>query len=272
MVFFEYIPGETIFHKMDVRPKITWFICIVVLAFVFWDPIYLTVIFASLMILSYAVKIPIVKFLSLMKILLIPLIFIVGYQAFFYQGKTIIFYLVPKIDGFGPFIAVTLEGIMLGFTFLFRILIMVMASSLLTLTTPIYHFIALLRKLRLPYQLAFVVTTAIRFIPVLERDALATIDAQKARGAKLEASKGFLQIIKAYVPIMIPMLIGAIRRSETLGMAMIARGFGATDRCTAFYEIKARKSDYFYTFLFLSVLAFSLYLSIISYGVGDRWQ
>ncbi|MGQ9469982.1 MAG: hypothetical protein ACUVTD_09255, partial [Nitrososphaerales archaeon] len=85
---------------------------------------------------------------------------------------------------------------------------------------------------------------------------------------ELEASKGFLQIIKAYVPIMIPMLIGAIRRSETLGMAMTARGFGATDKWTAFYEIKAKMSDYFYTFLFLSILAFSLYLSIIGYGVG----
>jgi energy-coupling factor transport system permease protein len=272
MAFFEYIPGKSIIHKMDVRPKIAWFICTVVLAFIFWDPVYLAVILISIMILGYLVKIPLVKFLSLMKILLIPLIFVFGYEAFFYHGKTILFYLIPKIDGFGPYIAVTLEGVMLGLTFLLRILIMAMASSLLTLTTPIYHFIAFLRKLRLPYQMAFVITTAIRFVPVLEKDALATIDAQKARGAELEASKSFLQIIKAYVPIMIPMLIGAIRRSETLGMAMIARGFGATDKWTNFYEIEAKKSDYFYTFLFLTILAFGLYLSMKGYGVGYRWS
>lgn len=257
---------------MDIRPKITWFICTVVLAFVFWDPIYLFVILSSTMILGYIIKIPLDKFLSLMKILLIPLIFIFTYETLFYRGKTILFYIIPKTNGFGPYIAITLEGVMLGITFLLRILIMVMASSLLTFTTPIYHFIAFLRKIRFPYQIAFVITTAIRFIPVLERDALATIDAQKARGAELEASKGFLQIIKTYVPIMIPMLIGAIRRSETLGMAMIARGFGATDKWTDFYEIKAKKSDYFYTFLFLAILAFGLYLSTMGYGVDYRWQ
>ncbi|MEM3382433.1 MAG: energy-coupling factor transporter transmembrane component T [Nitrososphaerales archaeon] len=268
MPFFEYVQGKSIIHKMDIRPKILWFICIIVLAIVFWDLIYLAAIFASVMILAYIVKIPLTKFLSLMKILLIPLIFIFSYQALFYQGKKILFYLIPRIDNFGPYMAITLEGIILGLTFLLRILIMVMASSLLTITTPINHFIAFLRKFRLPYQIAFVITTAIRFIPVLERDALATIDAQKARGAELEASKGFLQIIKTYVPIMIPMLIGAIRRSETLGMAMIARGFGATGKWTDFYEIKAKKSDYFFTFLFLAILAFGLYLRAMGYGVG----
>lgn len=265
MVFLEYLPGDSLFHRMDVRPKLMWFIVVVVFSFMFWNPLILGAILALVLLLGLYIKIPYAKFRTLLRTLAIPMIFIVGYQTIATPGHAL-FYVIPPLGSIGPWVPVTLEGVSIGLIYLFRILIMVFSSSILTLTTPLYHFLSLLRRLRFPYQLAFVITTGIRFIPVLEKEAMMTIEAQKARGAEIEASKGFMQSIKAYIPILLPMLINAVRRSDNLAMAMVSRGFGASDKWTTLYEIEAKHSDYVYAFLFGAALCVGLYAYYLGYG------
>lgn len=266
MVFLEYLPGDSVFHRMDVRPKLMWFILVTAFSLMFWDPLILGGVLALVLLIGLLIKIPYTKFGTLLRALIVPMIFIVGFQTVATPGHAL-FYVIPSLGLIGPWIPVTLEGVVVGFVFLFRILIMVFSSSMLTLTTPLYHFLALLRRLRFPYQLAFVITTGIRFIPVLEKEAIMTIEAQKARGADIEASKGFMQTIRAHVPILLPMLINAVRRSDNLAMAMVARGFGASDKWTTLYEIKAKGWDYVYTILFVALLCFGLYIYHLGYGV-----
>jgi len=266
MVFLEYLPGDSLFHRMDVRPKLTWFIVVTFFSLIFWDPLILGGVLAVVLLTGLLIKIPYTKFENLLRALVVPMIFIVGFQTIATPGNAL-FYIIPSVGSIGPWLPVTVEGLIVGLVFLFRILIMVFSSSMLTLTTPLYHFLALLRKVHFPYQFAFVVTTGIRFIPVLEKEAIMTIEAQKARGADMEASKGFMQTIRAYIPILLPMLINAVRRSENLAMAMVSRGFGASDEWTTLYEIKAKSSDYVYTFLFIAVLCVGVYMYSVGYGV-----
>lgn len=265
MVFLEYLPNDSLFHKLDVRSKLVWFLSINILAFLFWHPVFVGIVLLSTIFVGIIVKIPFKKFLSLMKMLFIPLCFIIGYEALFHPGRTIIL----KLE---PFTSITLEGIMIGLTFLFRILTMVFSSSILTLTTPISHFLDLFTKYKLPYEFAFIITTGIRFIPVLEKEALMTLDAQKARGAELEASKGFIQTLRAYIPIMLPLLIGAVRRSENLAMAMVARGFGSTKKWIALHEIKANRIDYVFSFIVILFLIIGVYVWYLGYGMIEFWK
>jgi len=270
MVFLEYIPGDSLFHRLDIRSKLLWFIAVNVLAFLFWDPIYVGIILFSVILAGTVAQVPFRRFGTLMKGLIIPMIFIVGYEALVYPGEHILFYIIPELWGFGPYGQLTIEGLFVGLTFLFRLLIMVFSSSIFTLTTPLDHFLGFLQKIRAPYQLGFMIAVAVRFIPTLQREAWMIIDAQKARGAEIEASKGFLQTIKMYVPIFLPMIINGIRRSETLAMAMVTRGFGVR-KWKPLKSIKLTKIDYIFIPICLVLLFIGIYLWIKGYGVITFW-
>ena len=50
--------------------------------------------------------------------------------------------------------------------------------------------------------------------------------------------------MRTYIPVMIPMMVTALRMSENLAVAMLNRGYGATSRATPMRETKARPIDY----------------------------
>jgi len=57
------------------------------------------------------------------------------------------------------------------------------------------------------------------------------MDAQKARGLEMEKGN-FLKRIRNYVPVLIPLIVSAIRRSLELAEAMESRAWGATKKRT----------------------------------------
>jgi energy-coupling factor transport system permease protein len=141
----------------------------------------------------------------------------------------------------------------------------VIASTLLTYTTQIDDFLQVLRKLRFSYKVAFIITTALRFIPTMEKKAQQIIEAQRARGTKFQGTN-FIKRIKAYIPIMIPMIVESLRMSENLAMAMLNRGFGATPNWTVMWEIRARPVDVMASIAFLLILGLIFYIKSANYG------
>ena len=265
MVLLEYIPGNTLFHRLDVRSKLIWLIMVVTLAFLFSDVLYVGTVFIFVIVCLAIAKIPLKRLAPYFKMLTIPLIFIVGYEALVYPGEQVL-----AILPWG--IRVTLEGLLMGLTFMFRLLIMVLASTVFTFTTPYDHMLSLLVKLHTPYPIVFMLLVGLRFAPLLQREAAMIIDAQKARGAELEKWSGFKQTIKTYIPIMIPMLVNGLRRSQQLAMAMVARGFESKGRWMPIEEIKMKPLDYVFTFIVLVLFALGVYLYIQGYGVVEFWR
>jgi energy-coupling factor transporter transmembrane protein EcfT len=120
---------------------------------------------------------------------------------------------------------------------------MVLASTIITFSTPIEDILQLLKKMKLPHQLAFVITTGLRFIPTMQKKAEMIKEAQQARGADI-GSGGLISGIKSYIPILIPMIVDSLRMSDNLAVAMLNRGFGAMKTTTNLYEIKMKMKDY----------------------------
>jgi energy-coupling factor transport system permease protein len=107
-----------------------------------------------------------------------------------------------------------------------------------------------------PNALSFTFTTAVRLVPTLAVDAQTVVDAQRSRG--LELDKGnLLRRIRNYVPILIPLLLIAIRRSLELAEALESRGFPGKEGRTSLFELKLKRADY----LVLGVSAAAIALS-----------
>ena len=124
-----------------------------------------------------------------------------------------------------------------------RFVVLVESFSVFFLTTSPDHLGLALEQSRVPYEFAFAFTTAVRFVPVLAEEAQTIMDAQKARGLELEKG-GFLKRIRNYVPVLIPLIVSAIRRSLELAEAMESRAWGATKKRTNLYALKFHRGDF----------------------------
>ena len=140
-----------------------------------------------------------------------------------------------------------------------RFVVLVESFSVFFLTTSPDHLGLALEQSRIPYEFCFAFTTAVRFVPVLAEEAQTIMDAQKARGLELEKGN-FLKRIRNYVPILIPLIVGAIRRSLELAEAMESRAFGAKKKRTSLYHLTIKTSDVVTIVVSLSVIVVAVYI------------
>lgn len=262
-MFIEYLPKQTYLHRLDVRTKIIGFTGLSILLFLFANPLYNLVLSFFVAILAYSAGLPIKKIGRLLAPL-IPIYILIIFFAGFTRpdhfvtplNQTVLFYLLPEQK-----IGMTIGGLLTGCTMLIRLINMIIASSLLTLTTPIDDFVQLFNKLKLPYEFSFVATTALRFIPTMNRKRLLIIDAQKSRGAKLD-DKGIVGKIKGAIPIMVPMMINSIMMANNLSKAMLNRGYGCSASRTLLKEITFNRRDYIVCFLIIVAVTLGIYIRL----------
>jgi len=151
--------------------------------------------------------------------------------------------------------AVSVEN---AFAMTLRFVVLVESFSVFFLTTSPDHLGLALEQSKVPYEFSFAFTTAVRFVPVLAEEAQTIMDAQKARGLELEKGN-FLKRIRNYVPVLIPLIVSAIRRSLELAEAMESRAWGATKKRTNLYALKLHKGDFALLSLTAGLLALTVY-------------
>lgn len=142
-----------------------------------------------------------------------------------------------------------------------RFVVLVESFSVFFLTTSPDHLGLALEQTRVPYEFAFAFTTAVRFVPVLAEEAQTIMDAQKARGLELEKG-GVLKRIRNYVPVLIPLIVSAIRRSLELAEAMESRAWGATKKRTNLYALKLHRGDFALLAITIGLLVIAVYVRL----------
>lgn len=145
-----------------------------------------------------------------------------------------------------------------------RFVVLVESFSVFFLTTSPDHLGLALELTRVPYEFAFAFTTAVRFVPVLAEEAQTIMDAQKARGLELEKGN-FMKRIRNYIPVLIPLIVSAIRRSLELAEAMESRAWGATKKRTNLYALKFHRGDVALLAITVGVLVAAVYIRLYVY-------
>jgi energy-coupling factor transport system permease protein len=140
-----------------------------------------------------------------------------------------------------------------------RFVVLVESFSVFFLTTSPDHLGLALEQTRVPYEFSFAFTTAVRFVPVLAEEAQTIMDAQKARGLEMEKGN-FMKRIRNYIPVLIPLIVSAIRRSLELAEAMESRAWGATKKRTNLYALKLHRGDFALLAITVGILAVSIYV------------
>jgi energy-coupling factor transport system permease protein len=142
-----------------------------------------------------------------------------------------------------------------------RFVVLVESFSVFFLTTSPDMLGLALEQSRVPYEFSFAFTTAVRFVPVLAEEAQTIMDAQKARGLELEKG-GFLKRIRNYVPVLIPLIVSAIRRSLELAEAMESRAWGAVKKRTNLYGLTLHRGDFVLLAITIGILIVAIYVRL----------
>ena len=239
----QYFPGNSPVHRLDPRTKILILIVYIVALFMAEGVVGYALITAVLGGTIYISKIPLKSLVRGLKPLIMILVFTGILNLFFTEGQTVLVRLGS--------LTITLEGLARAIFMVFRILLLISGTFLLTYTTsPIAltdgldSLLSPLNKLHLPvHELAMMMCIALRFIPTLIEETDKIMSAQKARGADFESGK-LMERVKALVPILVPLFISAFRRADELATAMECRCYQGGAGRTKMKQLRYKKLDF----------------------------
>lgn len=144
-------------------------------------------------------------------------------QGFFTPGATVLLRL-------GPF-RYTLEGLLVGLLFSARLLVGMGAATLLMLITRPDALMRGLVERGLPNQIAYIVITALQIVPTFQARARSILDAQRSRGLETE---GPLTVrLRAFAPLVGPLILSSLMQIEERAIALEARAFNRPGRRTS---------------------------------------
>ncbi len=258
----QYYPSNSIVHRADPRFKLVIMLMFLVMVF-FCDSFFSFGFLTFFVILTIALsRVPPLKVLKGLKMIIIVVIITTVLMMIFYT------------DGDGKPLAewgifhIYLNGIYASIKLAWRLMLLVLMPTLLTLTsTPtelcdgLESLLSPLKKLRFPvHELALIMSIALRLVPTLIEETDKIMNAQKARGAKFESKNPFKKI-KAMLPVLIPLFVSSFRRADDLADAMDSRCYRGAKGRTRMNKLHFHVGDVLAVLLWSAVFVCILFLN-----------
>ncbi len=265
-----YVQRRSWLHAVDPRVKLTFVFLGTVLMLTFKNLfiMLLSLVITHLIIFSAAVPGHKVKWVwkTMLPInILIPTLWVIFYP----EGPTVLFQFW--------FLRVTALSVVRGVSLALRLDAIAFICFTWLFTTDQASLVRSLVKLGLPFEWGLVVAIGLRYIPTFYGLYTVVSEAQQARALDLTggnpstgSGRRFFNRVRSYLPILVAMLISALRTSEKLGRAMESRALGLPGvKRTCLRDIRFRPADYVYTALL--VVLFSVLLALrFQSGLGTH--
>jgi len=251
----QYYPIESPIHRLDPRVKILAAFLMIVLAFIAGTFIGYAIIAVLLALITITAHIPFVSLVRGMKSVLFLLLFTFILNTFFFtEGQPLFKWWIFSITG---------QGLLRAIFMALRLVLLVTAATMLTLTTSpialtdgIEKLLKPLQKIGFPaHEIAMMMTIALRFIPTLMEETDRIMKAQAARGAVFDRGSLWRRA-KAIIPLLIPLFVSAFRRADELAQAMEARCYHGGEGRTRLKVLKLGLNDAMAVLVLLLFTAF----------------
>jgi energy-coupling factor transport system permease protein len=148
------------------------------------------------------------------------------------------------------FIRLSRQSLLFGFGRGLKLAELLAVSVLFLSTTKVEEFTVGLARMGVPYRAGFAITLAFRLAPLFIDSASTVAQAQTLRGYEFNRG-GPIERVRRYLPVIIPVFMGALRKAEAMAMALEARGFGQKPRPSSFIDYPLTLRD----FMFSAILA-----------------
>ena len=214
----QYMPLDSVVHKMDPRSKIMIMLFLMVAIFIPAGVLGYVIIGIFILLSLYLSKLNIKYALRTMK----PMLWMIYSDA---VNQTL--YIVV------------------------RLMLMVIITTVLTATTKPLDLTLGIEKLLKPFEkvgvpahiIAMIISIALRFIPTLIEETQRIMNAQASRGVDLE-NGSIKEKIMAILSLIVPLFVSAFDRADQLANAMEARGYDPSRKRTRYKVLKMQTIDY----------------------------
>lgn len=253
----KYYKADSILHRTDPRIKTLLYVVYLVVIFLIDTPAALGALAGVIVIQIAMAKVrPSVIWKTVKPVLPLSIFILILNILTIKQGNPLFQW---------KFISITDYGITRAILMAVRLMFLILSTSLmLTLTTtPLKIADALeslfspLKLIKVPvHEMAMMMSIALRFIPTLIEETDKIMKAQVSRGADYDTGS-FINRVKGYLTVLIPLFISSFRRAEELAVAMDARCYKGGEGRTKLNPLKITGTDILVG-LFLTVCAAGL--------------
>ena len=239
----QYFPGDSVIHRLDPRIKLILVIALIVLVFMAGTVTGYLVVFAFLIVTIVLSRVNVKFVLRGLKPLWFIILLTFVLNSFFYSGGTELFsWWILRVSEEGLINAVRLAA---------RLVFLITATTMLTLTTSpialtdgLERLMAPLKAVKFPvHELAMMMTIAMRFIPTLLEETDKIMKAQTARGAEFD-SGNIVKRAAGMVPLLVPLFVSAFRRADELAFAMESRCYHGGEGRTRMKVLHVHARDF----------------------------
>lgn len=239
----QYYQAESVIHRLDPRVKLLTTLVYIVSLFVADTAAGYAIATVFLMMAIFLSKVPVKYVVRGLKSLTFILAFSAVFILLFTKGENVI----AKVWIF----SISVEGILSAVKMVYRLLLLLVGSSVMTLTTTPTDIADGLEKafnplkyIKVPvHEISMMISIAFRFIPILVEETNKIMNAQIARGADFETG-GIIKKAKGLVPLLVPLIISSIKRALDLATAMEARCYRGGEGRTKMKPLSYRKNDF----------------------------
>jgi energy-coupling factor transport system permease protein len=252
----QYVYADSLVHSLDPRTKLAC--TLIIMTGLFIGNSWLSIVLAGIYVFTAGIlsRLPLsYLFRSLLPFKwLIIITFLLN--VLFVGGYTV-------VEAPLPFGGITREGVDSGLIYSARIAILIIAASLLTLTTQPVVLVTGVEKLLAPFskiglkphEIALAMVITIRFIPVFIDEAVKINKSYRARG--FNTQKGIAVKLKAVSLLLMPLFASALRRADELAIAMECRLYSGSSVRTRYHDTRMTVRDWI-TLLVTAVVSYGM--------------
>ncbi|NLK91050.1 MAG: energy-coupling factor transporter transmembrane protein EcfT [Clostridiales bacterium] len=239
--------------NVDPRTKLVIVLCLSTLAIFIKDVLFLNGVLLITIIISLIFKTNMLQILRKIKRLLYVLLAIAVIQSVFSAGgRTLI--------EVGELVILTTVGLQKGLEFVIRIMIIILSATIIT-TSNSREIVQGLVQWKLPYEIAFMVSIGIRFLPILIEEIKDSVIAIQLRGIEIEKIP-LRERFRVYSYLFTPVFVSTIIRAQKLSMSIEMRGFRAYETRTSYTVLEMSYTDYLVIFSSLLCTSALMYLYV----------
>ena len=240
---------------IDPRAKLIFIACISSLAVTFTDLKTLVIISFITVVTALFFKVDFIRLWMRFRKLILTLVGIIIIQSIFTRGGEVIFAL-------GPLALLTDVGMTRGLGYLMRVVIIMLSGAIIA-TSNMRDLVQALVQFKLPYDLAFMASIGIKFLPMLMEELKDTLTAIQLRGISI-SDLSFIEKIKLYSYIFTPVIVSTLKKAKHLAISVEARGFRAYPVRTSIRKLTFRSFDYV---IILGSITMTLVIFLLSRGI-----
>jgi energy-coupling factor transport system permease protein len=249
---FQTVERDSIFTRMDFRPKIYMMLVITIVALV-WESPVVQMVMAGLILVAALLSGMKLKFVRTVLIIMLPFYILLllthGFfnvsQVEYLTGRQVLtpIFTIPKNWWLIGGLTFSAEGFWYGVNTIFKTLTIILVVPLVIFTTDLDNIIVGMVRAKVPYKIAFIFSSTLRLFPLLFSEIDMIIQAQRLRGLAME-KMNIVQRVSVYAKVCVPLILGAMVQSQQLEIVLQSKAFSGDPDRTYLHESNLTPLDY----------------------------